>query len=100
MLLIGLIYFVLSVAAIIILSVRLRKCMKKNESEPIEPVEPVEPVKPDDSDVAENFCGSCQGIGSMTFRNPTEMSRLYEEGKLTEFTPMPESTEWKKTCMM
>lgn len=97
MLLIGLIYFVLSVAAIIILSVRLRKCMKKNESEPVEPVEPVEP---DDSDVAENFCGSCQGIGSMTFRNPTEMSRLYEEGKLTEFTPMPEPTEWKKTCMM
>ena len=97
MLLIGLIYFVLSVAAIIILSVRLRKCMKKNESEPIEPVEPVEP---DEEDVSENFCGSCQGIGSMTYRNPTEMSRLYEEGKLTEFTPMPEPTEWKRTCMM
>lgn len=97
MLLIGLIYFVLSVGAIIMLSVRLRKCMKKNE---IEPVEPVEPIEPDDSDVSENFCGSCQGIGSMTFRNPTEMSRLYEEGKLTEFTPMPEPTEWKKTCMM
>lgn len=93
MLLIGLIYFILSIIAITVLSVRLVKCMKKLKETPEVPEEPVVP------DETEGFCGACQGIGSMSFRDPTELSRLYEEGKLTEFTPMANPTEWKQTCM-
>ncbi len=96
MLLIGLLYFVLSVIAITVLSVRLVKCMKKLKETPEVPEEPDVPVVPDET---EGFCGACQGIGSMSFRDPTELSRLYEEGKLTEFTPMANPTEWKQTCM-
>ena len=35
---------------------------------------------------SKNMCGSCVGMGLMTCPNRAEVSRLYNEGKLTEYS--------------
>lgn len=41
-------------------------------------------------------CGSCQGVNGMTFPNRSLIHKLYDEGKLTEYSQLPSRTEWKK----
>ena len=41
-------------------------------------------------------CGSCQGINGMTFPDRSLVRKLYDEGKLTEYTYLPKSTQWTK----
>ena len=44
----------------------------------------------------ENFCGACQGINGMTFPNRAMLRKLYQEGKLTEYSNLAQPAGWKK----
>ena len=43
----------------------------------------------------ENFCGACHGIGIKSYPDRPLVRRLYDEGKLTEFTPRHKDEEWQ-----
>lgn len=42
----------------------------------------------------EKFCGACQGMDGMTFPNRQLIRKLYNEGKLTEYSPMVPNKHW------
>lgn len=44
----------------------------------------------------EKFCGACQGMDGMTYPDRELIRKLYNEGKLTEYSPMNQHPKWKK----
>lgn len=43
---------------------------------------------------SDNFCGTCQGLDSKVCPNKQLLRKLYEEGKLTEFTDLKKGDKW------
>lgn len=44
----------------------------------------------------EKFCGACQGMDGMTFPNRQMIHKLYNEGKLTEYSQLTPNKHWNQ----
>lgn len=42
----------------------------------------------------EDFCGKCSGIGIKTDSNRSLLSKLYNQGKLTEYSKFHKNKDW------
>jgi len=42
----------------------------------------------------EGFCGTCQGIGTLSFPDVPLLNQMYNSGELTEFSDRSEPRDW------
>lgn len=42
----------------------------------------------------EKYCGACQGVGNKVYHDKELIHKLYNDGKLTENTPLYKDPEW------